>query len=124
MAGLIAQIISVSLSNFPLTFLLIGLLASAIVIARAPAPRSTALIVEKLISWHVFFALGVTHLDTPSPHPEEARSAWAHSHAPYSKDGQQHDWFPSFETRPCRPLLRMRSFVSHHSRKDSTRPIR
>ena len=25
-----------------------------------------------------------------------------------SKDGQQHDWFPPFETRPCRPLLRVR----------------
>src|SRR5882757_3957730 len=28
-----------------------------------------------------------------------------------SKDGQQHDWFPPFETRPCGPLLRVRPWV-------------
>jgi hypothetical protein len=27
---------------------------------------------------------------------------------PVSKDGQQHDWFPPFETRPCGALLRVR----------------
>jgi hypothetical protein len=62
MSTIIGTIISLSLSNFPLTFLAIGFVASAIAIARAPSPRSMAMIVEKLISWHVFFALGVTYL--------------------------------------------------------------
>ncbi len=62
MAGVITWIIKATLSNFPLTFLLIGFLASAVAILRAPAPRSMAVVVEKLIAWHVFFALGVTYL--------------------------------------------------------------
>ena len=48
-------------SNFPLTFFVIGLIVSLIAIAWSPAPRDAATIVEKLISWHVFFALGVTY---------------------------------------------------------------
>jgi hypothetical protein len=62
MTGIITAIITLLLSNFPLTFLVVGFLVSLVAIARAPAPRSTALIVEKLISWHVFFALGVAYL--------------------------------------------------------------
>jgi hypothetical protein len=57
-----AAIIIFLTSNFPLTFLVIGFLFSLAAIGRAPAPRSTALVVEKLISWHVFFALGATNL--------------------------------------------------------------
>ena len=61
MSSIIGRIIVASLSNFPLTFLLIGLLASAIAIARTPAPRAAATVVEKLISWHVFFAIGAAN---------------------------------------------------------------
>ena len=50
------------LSNFPLTFLVIGLIVSLIAIARTEAPVGAATIVEKLISWHVFFAIGVSNL--------------------------------------------------------------
>lgn len=62
MAGLVAAIISFLLSNFPLTFLVIGLIVALAAIARTPRPRSAAVVVEKLISWHVFFALGATYL--------------------------------------------------------------
>jgi len=48
------------LSNFTLTFLLIGLAFSIVAIARAPRPVSVALVVEKLISWFVFFSVGVS----------------------------------------------------------------
>lgn len=48
------------LSNFSLTFLVIGLLFSLGAIMRAPKPVTTALVIEKLISWHVFWAIGVS----------------------------------------------------------------
>lgn len=62
MAAFITSAITFVLANFPLTFLVIGLVASLIAIARSPAPVSSATIVDKLIAWHVFFAIGVTHL--------------------------------------------------------------
>jgi hypothetical protein len=62
MAGMIAGIVALLVSNFPVTFLAIGLLASLLAIVRAPVPRSTALIVDRLIAWHVFFVLGAGHL--------------------------------------------------------------
>lgn len=52
--------ITFALSNFPLTFLVIGFLAAFVAIARASKPAGPALIIEKLLSWHVFFAIGVT----------------------------------------------------------------
>jgi hypothetical protein len=60
MADFIRAAITFLLSNFPLTFFVIGLIASLIAIAHLPAPRDAATIVEKLISWHVFFALAFT----------------------------------------------------------------
>jgi uncharacterized protein DUF6790 len=62
MAAFITAAITFALSNFPLTFLVIGLIVSLIAIACAPAPMDAAAVVEKLISWHVFFAIGVTQL--------------------------------------------------------------
>ena len=56
MADFITAAITFVLSNFPLTFLVIGLIVSLIAIARTEAPVDAATIVEKLISWHVFFA--------------------------------------------------------------------
>lgn len=56
---MIAGLIRLVLSNYVLVFLGLGLVFSAVAIARAPAPRSTALVVEKLIAWHVFFSIGV-----------------------------------------------------------------
>ena len=62
MADFITAAITFVLSNFPLTFLVIGLIVSLIAIARTEAPVDAATIVEKLISWHVFFAVGVSNL--------------------------------------------------------------
>ena len=62
MADFIRAAITFVLSNFPLTFFVIGVLVSLVAIAWSPAPLDAATIVEKLISWHVFFALGVTYL--------------------------------------------------------------
>jgi len=49
------------LSNFTLSFLIIGLLFSIVAIARAPDPISGAVIVEKLLSWYLFFAIGISY---------------------------------------------------------------
>ncbi|MBW6398543.1 hypothetical protein KPL78_11830 [Roseomonas sp. HJA6] len=56
---MIASAIRFVASNYALTCLVLGLVFSGVAILRAPAPRSTALVVEKLIAWHVFFAIGV-----------------------------------------------------------------
>jgi hypothetical protein len=56
---MIAETIKFLLSNFTLTFLVIGFLFSLVAIGRAPKPISAAVVVEKLISWHVFWAIGV-----------------------------------------------------------------
>ena len=62
MADFISAAITFVLSNFPLTFFVIGLIVSLVEIAWSPVPLDAATIVEKLISWHVFFALGATYL--------------------------------------------------------------
>jgi len=55
----IEEFIRFILSNFTLTFLVIGLLFSLVAIVRAPKPVTAAVVIEKLISWHVFWAIGV-----------------------------------------------------------------
>jgi hypothetical protein len=62
MAELINATITFILSNFTLTFLVIGLIFSGIAIARAPKPVGAPVIVEKLLSWYVFFSVGVCYL--------------------------------------------------------------
>jgi hypothetical protein len=47
------------LANYPLTFFVVGLLFSIIAIARQPKPVGASMIVEKLLAWHVFWAVGV-----------------------------------------------------------------
>lgn len=56
---MIEELIRFILTNYVVVFLVLGLVFAAGAIRRAPAPRSTALVVEKLIAWHVFFAIGV-----------------------------------------------------------------
>ena len=50
-----------ALSNFSLTFLVVGWLFAAVAIARASTVTS-ALVVEKLLAWHVFWVTGVCNL--------------------------------------------------------------
>jgi len=62
MAGLIRATIVFVLSNYALSFFVVGLLFSLVGIARAQKPIGPAGTVEKLISWHVFWAIGVGYL--------------------------------------------------------------
>jgi len=48
------------LSNFTLTFLAIGFLASAVAIAAGPKPVTRARSVEALLAWFLFFSVGVS----------------------------------------------------------------
>jgi hypothetical protein len=59
MAGFIKAAIVFVLSNYSLTFLVIGFLCSLAAIVRAKTPLASSDVVEKLISWHVFWAIGV-----------------------------------------------------------------
>jgi hypothetical protein len=43
------------IANYPLTFLVVGLIVSAIAIARTPRPVGGAVIVDKFLAWYVFF---------------------------------------------------------------------
>lgn len=56
MEGLIRFI----LSNFTLTFLVIGLIASGIALLRASKPLTGSIVVEALFSWFLLFSIGVS----------------------------------------------------------------
>ena len=56
------DIVAFILGNFTLTFFVVGLLASAIAIWRAPAPRSSALIVEELFAYFLLLSIGFSYL--------------------------------------------------------------
>jgi len=62
MAGGIRAAIVFALANYSLTFLAIGLLFSFAAIARADKPAGMPLVAEKLLAWHVFWAIGVGYL--------------------------------------------------------------
>lgn len=72
------------LGNFTLTFLVIGLLASAIALARAPHPLSRLVVVEALLKWFLFFSVGASFLYNAVMHTVFADMAarfigWANS---------------------------------------------
>ena len=48
------------LSNFTLTFLVIGLIASGVALLRAPKPLTAPVVVEALFSWFLFFSIGLS----------------------------------------------------------------
>ncbi len=50
------------LCTFTLTFFVMSLVFPAVPIARAPKPRSAATVIEKLLSWFVFWTVGVLYL--------------------------------------------------------------
>ena len=56
------QVIRFLLSNFTLTLFVIGLIASLIALLRHPRPWSRAMVTEALLSWFLFFSLGVSFL--------------------------------------------------------------
>lgn len=62
MAEVIKATIVFVLSNFSLSFLVIGLLFALFAIARAPKPLRSHDVIEKLLAWHVFWSIGVCFL--------------------------------------------------------------
>jgi hypothetical protein len=59
---MIGSFIAFVLGNFTLTFFVIGLALSAVAITRAPKPRGATVVIEKLLSWFVFWTIGVLYL--------------------------------------------------------------
>ncbi len=57
---MIESLIRFALSNFTLTFLVVGLIASAIAYAAKPRPRSRAQFIEALLSYFLLFSIGVS----------------------------------------------------------------
>jgi hypothetical protein len=53
--------ITLVLANFPLTFLIIGLIVSLAAIGRLPKPAAPALVVDVLLAWFVFFNVGASN---------------------------------------------------------------
>ncbi len=56
------QIITFALSNFPLTFALLGLIVAGIQILKTPAPRPPGSSAEAVLRWFMFFAIGMSFL--------------------------------------------------------------
>jgi hypothetical protein len=61
-AAAIASVISFVLSNFTLSFVVLGLVVAIAAIARAKRPLDGAVVTEKLLSWYLFFGIGVSFL--------------------------------------------------------------
>jgi hypothetical protein len=62
MSDAIKASITLVISNYSLTCLVIGLLFALVAIARARKPIGWPLVVEKLLAWHVFWAIGAGYL--------------------------------------------------------------
>jgi hypothetical protein len=54
-----ADLIRFVLSNFTLTCLIIGLIASGVALMRAPKPLAAPAVVEALFAWFLLFSIGV-----------------------------------------------------------------
>ena len=55
-----ADLIRFVMGNFTLTFLVIGLVCSAVVLARAAKPLTAPVVAEALLSYFVLFSIGVS----------------------------------------------------------------
>ena len=59
MADLIKATITFMMSNYSLSFFMLGLIVSLVAIARPGSSIDQPLVVEKLLAWHVFFSIGI-----------------------------------------------------------------
>lgn len=59
LADLIRTTITFVMSNYSLSFFVIGLVVSLVAIARSAIPVDRSLAVEKLLAWYVFFSIGI-----------------------------------------------------------------
>jgi hypothetical protein len=55
-----AAVIQFALANFTLTFLVLGLLASAVALGRKSGTRTGAVVVEAFFAWFLLFSIGVS----------------------------------------------------------------
>ena len=62
LAELIKSTITFVMSNYSLSFFLLGLIASLVAIARSENSIDQSLVVEKLLAWYVFFSIGIDNL--------------------------------------------------------------
>lgn len=68
MAGVIQAVIVFALLDFRLNLPVLGLIVSAVAIARAKRPASGAIVAGTLISWYVFFSVGISFLENFTSH--------------------------------------------------------
>ncbi|MFL9503131.1 DUF6790 family protein [Rhodopseudomonas palustris] len=61
MAEVIKATIVFVLSNFSLSFFVIGLLFGLVAIARAPKPLGFPDVIDRLLAWHLFWSIGVCY---------------------------------------------------------------
>ncbi len=59
LAGLIKTTVTFLMSNYSLSFFVLGLIVSLAAIARAKTSIGQPLIIEKLLAWYVFFSIGI-----------------------------------------------------------------
>jgi hypothetical protein len=57
-----AALLRFALSNFTLTFLIVGVIASAIALLRAPKPLTAPVVVEALFAYFLLFSIGFAFL--------------------------------------------------------------
>ncbi|MEQ8345382.1 MAG: hypothetical protein RIB84_27950 [Sneathiellaceae bacterium] len=58
---MVEAVIVFVLSNFTLTFLVVGLLCALAALAARPAPRTAPVVVEALASWFYLFSIGMSY---------------------------------------------------------------
>lgn len=71
------ELISFLLKNFSLTFLCLGLLASAVSLLRKPQPVPKATVADKMLSDYIFYAVGLMYLYNFVVHTIFARTSAA-----------------------------------------------
>ncbi len=49
------------LANFTLTLFVVGIVCSAVTLARAPKPLTSSVVVEALFSWFLLFSIGIAY---------------------------------------------------------------
>jgi hypothetical protein len=59
LADLIKTTVTFMMSNYSLSFLVLGLIVSLVAIARSGTFIDRPLVVEKLLAWYVFFSIGI-----------------------------------------------------------------
>jgi hypothetical protein len=59
LAEIIRMTITFVMSNYSLSFFVLGLIVSLAAIVRSASPVDRRLVVEKLLAWYIFFSIGI-----------------------------------------------------------------